>query len=169
MIDTFARGTYGTTNRGLTTTPANITGTATYDGLAASYYILSNEGELHNGEFKATATLNADFDDNTISGIISGFDSETEDAHDSHIMDWELNLNDADIGTTADSFRNFTGSTTGNGVWQGTLYGNLGVALGVNNDANDYPEAVVGEFTGDGFDGISDNRVVGAFAAEYED
>ena len=30
-------------------------------------------------------------------------------------------------------------------------------------------KAVVGEFTGDGFDGISDNRVVGAFAAEYED
>ena len=168
-IDTFAKGTYGTTNRGLTATPANITGTATYDGLAAGYYILSHEDEFHNGEFKANAKLSADFDSNTISGMISGFDSETEDAHDSHIMDWELSLNDANIGTTATSFKHFSGPTTGNGVWQGTLYGNVGTALGVNNDTNDYPKAVVGEFAGSGFNDDSDNQVVGAFAAEYED
>ena len=162
-LSTFARGNYGETSRGLTTNPADITGTATYKGLAAGYYTLSNEGELYNGEFKANAKLTADFDDNTMNGMISGFDSETENAHDSQIMDWKLNLNDANIGTTANSFQNFTGPTTGSGIWQGTLYGNVGTALGTRNNTRDYPKAVVGEFTGDGFDGIPDNRVVGAF------
>ena len=61
-------------------------------------------------------------------------------------------------------FTNFNGNTTGGGdtgAWQGTFYGNTGIATGIAND--DYPEAVLGEFTGHF---ANDGHVAGAFGAD---
>ena len=161
QIETFARGNYGT-NNGLTVDIPAISGTATYDGLAAGYYTFIKDSEYYNGEFTADATLTANFDSNTISGDIEEFMSVTDDAHD--LKEWDLTLNDANIGTSRASFTNFNGNTTGGGdtgAWQGTFYGNTGIATGIAND--DYPEAVLGEFTGHF---ANDGHVAGAFGAD---
>ena len=89
-------------NNGLTVDIPAISGTATYDGLAAGYYTFVKDSEYHNGEFTADATLTANFDSNTISGDIEEFMSVTDDAHD--LKEWDLTLNDANIGTSAASF-----------------------------------------------------------------
>ena len=163
-IDTFATARY--TPR--TTEIRRLTGSATYSGDAVGVYVMNKGDEtnmdLHDGEFKATVSLTADFgisessNDNafTVSGTIEDFESFTRAADD--LSAWTLELNESSVNKSDGSF---SGATTGEGNWQGQFYGTDNLDTEVTTD--DHPLAAVGDFSGD-FG--NSNRVVGVFSAE---
>ena len=181
-IHTFAENSgFGDT----TSSIANLRGSASYSGGAAGVYVLkegdpSNNPDLYNGEFIAGVDLKAQFGDDTgdigygkqwkITGSIDNFRSSTPD-HD--LSGWELTL-EADLGDdrgTTDRGKVDTPSLSltkpmtmggGNtGTWNASFFGNVDA----DGDAEDYPEAIVGEFNGH----FANGHVVGAFGAEVEE
>ena len=167
-LSTFARGMDFDP---VTTMPVALTGEATYNGLAAGYYTMGTES---NGEFTADAMLTADFGTNMIDGTISNFmDMAGED----NLSSWSLSLGSASFidnqntdDTMDDRFMNFMGNTDGGGAlgtWNGQFLGmaNPGINLEDAADMTDnYPEAVVGNFTGRF---PNNGHVVGAFGTDY--
>ena len=163
-IDTFATAKY--TPR--TTEIRRLTGSATYSGDAVGVYVMNKGDEtnmdLHDGEFKATVSLTADFgisessNDHafTVSGTIEDFESFTRAADD--LSAWTLELNESSVNKSDGSF---SGATTGEGNWQGQFYGTDNLDTAVTTD--DLPLAAVGDFSGD-FG--NSNQVVGVFSAE---
>ena len=112
-----------------------LQGTATYVGGAAGKYALSSStgGTNDAGHFTATATLNADFSDNSITGTIDNFTGADDMSRD----DWSVELKEATVAATggitrigADQTDNDTVWTIGDtaaaasGEWSGTLYDN---------------------------------------------
>ena len=175
-LKTFARGMdFGP----VTTMPEMLTGSAEYHGLAAGYYAVGTEsmGTESNGEFTADTMLTANFGTNMVNGTIKGFEAVTGGAD---LSPWSLTLNSASFindqdtdDMTDDVFQIFTGRTVSNngilGHWKGEFLGmaNPGTDLESAADmTNDYPEAVVGNFTGH-FD--NDGHVAGAFGTELHD
>ena len=175
IIDTFAKARYwygdvSETPTGLTSNIGLVKGNATYKGQAVGAYVL-NKGkmqgtdiDLYRGEFQAEVELTADFgrsisnnnDPFKVEGTIDEFKSFTRDSDD--LSSWELTLNESTVNTPGGAFR---GTTTGGGEWQGQFYGNTGIEMpGADND---FPEAAVGEFSGD-FG--NHNEVVGVFGTE---
>ena len=146
-----------------------VAGTARYSGDAVGVYVMNkgaqNEIDIYNGEFTADADLTADFgrrvNDNDdpfkVSGTITGFDSITRDSDD--LSSWSLTLNESAVNQSSG---HFSGTTTG-GKWQGQFYGNAGRDTAAEDD--NYPVAVVGEFSGD-FG--NHNEVVGVFGVEKD-
>ena len=171
-VSTFARGGTGDMAfEDVTDIPQMLTGSAEYNGLAAGYYAMGTES---NGEFTADAMLTANFGANTdsemitVSGMIDNFMPITGD---DNLSSWNLTLspvmlNDDNLGNA------FSGRTSGGdalGNWNGQFLGmaNPGINLEDAADrADDYPEAVVGNFTGH----FADNgHVAGAFGADLEE
>ena len=160
----------------VTTMPEELTGSATYNGLAAGYYAVGTES---NGEFTADTMLTANFGTNMVNGTIKGFEAVTGGAD---LSPWSLTLNSASFidnknadDMTDDVFKTFTGRTVSNGGmlghWKGEFLGmaNPGLEDDLESAAdmtNDYPEAVVGNFTGH-FD--NNGHVAGAFGVELHE
>lgn len=161
-IETFARARYGPmTGTGLVSDMGQVRGTATYEGNAVGAYVM-NKGtmdkmDLYNGEFTADVMLTAHFGrSGEIEGVISDFESVTRETD--NLSTWSLTLEAADIEDDG----SFSDNTTG-GEWEGQFYGNLGMST--PTFADDQPQAVVGEFSGD-FG--NHNQVVGVFGAEED-
>ena len=166
-LSTFARGMDFDP---VTTMPVALTGEATYNGLAAGYYTM---GADSNGEFTAEAMLTADFGTNMIDGSISNFmPMEGDD----NLSSWNLALGSASFinnqntdDTMDDRFMNFMGNTNGGGAmgtWNGQFLGMANPGINLEDAADmtdDYPEAVVGNFTGHF---ANNGHAVGAFGTE---
>ncbi len=139
-----------------------LQGTATYSGGAAGKYALSSStgGTNDAGHFTASATLEADFSDNMISGTIDNFMGA-----DGMSRDWSVELKKAAIAATGGITRtddNDTAWTIGgtaasaSGEWSGTLY---------DNGDDNVPQVGTGTFyTEYGMDG----KMVGAFGVNKE-
>ena len=171
-IDTFATARYGPRDStGLTENIGELAGTATYAGDAVGVYVMNKGDEtnldLHDGEFKATVSLQANFGTSnpssndsafTVNGTITSFESVTRS--DDDLSAWTLDLNQSSVNNSDGSF---SGTTTGEGNWQGQFYGKDNLDTTVTTD--DLPLAAVGDFSGD-FG--NSNRVVGVFSAEKQ-
>ena len=175
IIDTFAKARYWYGDlpknaSGLADDITEVKGRAEYRGAAVGAYVMNRGSDgildLDNGEFKAEVELTADFtgtasnnvDPFKVSGTIDEFDSLTDNKHDSHLSSWSLTLNESTVNTRDGAF---SGSTGGGGEWQGQFYGNTGIETSKASD--DFPEAAVGEFSGD-FGNY--NEVIGVFGTE---
>ena len=165
-VNTFATGrqTYDRTN------VANLLGTATYNGNATGLYTLKDFSTgagvpSEAGQFTADARLTANF---------GGGDVAVNDAF--HISGQITNFRDTDnqpisggawtatLNRNVDNFTSTTvgGSTTGDGSWTGTFYGN---GMAVNSDATTVddraPTGIAGEFNAH----FGNGHVIGAFGA----
>ena len=145
-----------------------LNGTATYMGGAAGKYALSSStgGTNDAGHFTATATLEADFTDNMISGTVDNFVGA-----DGMARDWSVELMDTAVsatgviagdGTTGSTDRQMTkwtiGGTAGaaSGEWTGQLY---------DNGTDNVPKTAAGTF----FSMYGqDASMVGAFGANKQ-
>ena len=159
-VKTFARGM---NFDDVTDMPEELTGSATYNGLAAGYYAMGTES---NGEFTADAMLTADFGTNTVTGMIDSFMPMTGS---DDLSSWNLALSAATFmdDTFGDAFSGGTQGGGGEGEWNGQFLGmaNPGNSLTLDM-TDDYPEAVVGNFRGHF---ANDGHVVGAFGANLEE
>ena len=170
-VDTFVREHPDMMFDAVTDMPDKLTGMAKYNGLAAGYYAIEEES---NGEFTADAMLTADFGTNTVSGMIDSFMPMTGD---DDLSPWKLTLSAAtfmDDGTFGNAFDGTTsGQSDGGGqkgMWNGQFLGkaNPGTDLESAMDmTNDYPEAVIGNFTG--HFAANDGHVEGAFGTELHE
>ena len=170
-VSTFVRQHPNMMFDAVTDMPDKLTGMAKYNGLAAGYYAIGKES---NGEFTADAMLTANFGTNTVSGMVDGFDSMTND---DDLSPWKLTLSAAtfmDDGTFGNAFDGTTsGQSDGGGQqgkWNGQFLGKANPGTDLESAAdmtNDYPEAVVGNFTG--HFAANDGHVEGAFGTELHD
>ncbi|MYH03021.1 MAG: hypothetical protein F4142_10735 [Nitrospira sp. SB0675_bin_23] len=161
-----------------------LLGKAVYEGPAAGRYgvktLDSNGQEVAGGrtvgEFTADAKLTANFggpsvaQENwySITGTVTGF----KDGDAAIPGNWTLNLMKAGFGGGTDNplgtvpeglpAGTFTGSTTGNGDWQGRFFGTAGTGGAATTTL---PTGVAGEFTGHFVNG----HVIGAFGATKQD
>ena len=131
-------------------------GTATYRGPAAGHYAIS---ELHGsvyGEFTARATLSADFNADTISGMIDQISGQD---------DWTVTLNQTAIaagGATGTSTTwTINGAAHDGGNWSGQFYSNLPAA----DRASVVPVGIAGEFYAVHGD---DAAMIGVFGAHKQ-
>ena len=139
-----------------------LQGTGTYMGGAAGKYALSSStgGTNDAGHFTASATLNADFSDNTITGTINSFMGA-----DGMSRDWSVELKEAAIAATGGISRADADDTvwtidgtaaSASGEWSGTLY---------DNGDDGVPKVTTGTFYSQyGTDG----RIVGGFGANKQ-
>ena len=149
---------------------AGLEGTATYTGVASARYIKDVEPTTsvdypfaYTAAIRADIELEATFDDLfTVTGTIDNFQSTNATEN------WVLTL-EADIGSTADGYLLFSGTTTGNagtGAWRGAFYGPSTDAAG--NQV--LPNGTTGVFNGyvsdtieSGF--VSETALSGSFGA----
>lgn len=184
FAEDYTRDSYGNP----TTFASALRGSASYSGGAVGVYVLKENitnvnPDLYNGEFVAGVDLKAQFEDSDnkvaeseewkITGTIDNFRSVTESSH--NLRGWELKL-EADLGTNRGSANPgeidsgnvsisaltnpVTKGGANDGTWSASFFGSNG-----DNDADDHPEAIAGEFNGHFVNG----HVVGAFGAEKED
>ncbi|MCY4551953.1 MAG: hypothetical protein OXC28_26770 [Defluviicoccus sp.] len=141
---------------------ADLGGTATYMGGAAGKYALSSStgGTNDAGHFTARATLEADFEDDTIAGTIDYFMGADGEAR-----DWSVELKEAALADSGEITRAAADDT----VW--TIGGTAAAASGEwsgdlrEEDNNGVPKAATGTFyTEHGRDG----HMVGAFGANQQ-
>lgn len=126
-----------------------LTGTAKYTGPAVGMFATMTRA----GTFTAETELTANFDNDTISGMVENFMLTNRNGR-SVKNDWTLMLNSA--SSTANTFSGTTTGTGGTaGSWKGGFYGPSGGK----------PSGVAGEFTGH----FEDGHVIGAFGAERQD
>ena len=117
-----------------------LTGTATYEGLAAGTYVKrpSGTGYAREGVFAATVTLTADFrDPATIGGAVRAFME-----YGSPLGAWTVELRPASLEREADAFRGAIGGAAAgrawnDGNWTGSFFGPI---------LDGSPVAVLGEF-----------------------
>ena len=170
-VSTFVRQHPNMMFDAVTDMPDKLTGMAKYNGLAAGYYAIGKESH---GEFTADAMLTADFGTNKVTGMIDSFMSMTGD---DDLSSWNLTLSAADF-MDDDTFGNaFNGKTSGQsdgggqqGSWNGQFLGKANPGTDLESAAdmtNDYPEAVVGNFTG--HFAANNGHVEGAFGTELHD
>ena len=170
-VDTFVRQHPDMMFDDVTDMPAKLTGMAKYNGLAAGYYAI---GEESHGEFTADAMLTADFGTNEVTGMIDSFMPMTGD---DDLSPWKLTLNSATFMDDNTFGNAFDGTTSGQsdgggqkGIWNGQFLGKANPGTDLESAAdmtNDYPEAVVGNFTG--HFAANDGHVEGAFGTELHD
>ena len=98
------------------------TGSATYQGPAAGRYAVyePDTGDSGIGSFTASATLQADFDADTVSGTITGFSNDPS---------WSLALKREDITggtvTAAEVTWTIDGVPDDSGTWEAQFYNDL--------------------------------------------
>ena len=138
------------------------TGTATYEGAAIGHYAIydieaAEDDRSRAGRFEAKATLNADFDANTLSGSITEFDMEDT---------WSVTLKSQGIsGGAVDAPANsvswsIRGLPRDGGQWEAQFYSNF-----ESPAATAQPTGVAGAFTAQY---ETHRRIVGAFGAERD-
>ena len=130
-----------------------LTGTAAYIGPAIGQYAIHQSGGMSDyGSFKGTVQLSADFNHDTISGVITGFDVNT---------DWTvtLKLTNMAAGTIAEGDVSWTigRSTEDGGNWNGAFHHETAPVAGAK------PDGIAGTF--DARYGNA-GRMVGAFGAK---
>ena len=141
----------------------SLKGTATYVGGAAGKYALSSStgGTNDAGHFTAKAMLNANFTDNSITGIINNFMGA-----DGMLRDWSVELKKASVAATGGITRadaNDTVWTIGvtaaeaSGEWLGTLK---------DNGDDNVPKVATGTFHSRYG---SDGTMVGAFGVNVQE
>ena len=143
-----------------------LQGTATYMGGAAGKYALSSStgGTNDAGHFTARATLNADFSDNSITGMIDNFMGA-----DGMDRNWSVELKKAALATTGGITRTGAGESDNDTVW--TMGGTAASASGewsgmlYDNGADGVPKVGTGTFHST-FNG--DGQMVGAFGVNKE-
>ena len=130
------------------------TGSATYSGPAAGRYAVYEPvtGDSAIGSFTASATLQADFDEDTVSGTITGFSNDSG---------WSLALKEGEVMTgtapigatvgnngTTDDPGGVTWTIDGvpddSGKWEGGFYSNI--ALPENRTITYQPHGIAGTF-----------------------
>ena len=136
----------------------DVTGTATYRGPAAGYYAIyepATSGSEH-GAFTATATLNADFDNDEVSGTIDGFSGHPN---------WSLALETGAIDPAGS-----TGQSTNGVTW---TIGTTPASAGDSWEAHFYSNIVADDpktgATETLRDGVMPNGIAGTFSATYDD
>ena len=145
----------------------SVTGKASYMGPAAGMYVTKtfDGGDLasaESGEFTATATLEANFEDENESGMISGTVSdfvtggEPQDGWSVTLR--EAAIDDAIIGTTSGKI----GDASGTGTWSAAFYGNPSSADSTGDLA--HPTGVAGEFDAH----LPAAHIAGGFAAKRQ-
>lgn len=167
-VDVFA----GSTSGHAANVDAAMEGTATYTGPAAGQYATKTfvggvQTDAAHGDFTATASLTADFEDGsapgTIEGSVTGFNLD-----DGSSPSWSVKLGEADLGEDEAGFNStaevdfgggLTDGTTPAGAWQGSFYNDTDPG-----DANSLPGTVAGTFQAV----TSTASVVGAFGATKE-
>ena len=103
------------------TTLTDATGSATYQGPAAGRYAVyePDTGDSGIGSFTASATLQADFDADTVSGTITGFSNDPS---------WSLALKRKDVTggtvTAAEVTWTIDGVPDDSGTWEAAFYAN---------------------------------------------
>lgn len=145
-----------------------LRGTATYSGGAAGKYALTSStgGTNDAGHFTAAATLEADFGDDMISGIIDNFTGA-----DGQSRDWSVKLNETDIGDTGviDGLGGADNDVQVGTVW--TIGGDAAAKSGQwsgdlqDNGDDDAPKVGSGTFYTE-YDG--DGRMVGGFGVNKQ-
>ena len=157
------------TDRGSVPDATGITalrGTAKYMGGAAGKYALrsSTGGTNDAGHFTARAMLNADFNDDTITGTIDNFMGA-----DGKSRDWSVELKEADIADGGAITRTGEGEAGNDTVW--TIGETAGAASGEwsgslqDNGADGVPKVGSGTFHSTFND---DGRMVGAFGVNKQ-
>ncbi len=148
-------------------TIAALRGTATYRGGAAGLYALSSPtgGTNDAGRFTATATLEADFHTDMISGAINDFTGA-----DGRARNWSVELKESSITNTGDIAISFIRSEYAQTVW--TIDGTAAAGDGgwnghlMDNGDDGVPKVVGGVFHSTyGNDGL----MVGAFGANRQE
>ena len=129
------------------TTLTDATGSATYRGPAAGRYAVyePDTGESGIGSFTASATLQADFDANTVSGTITGFSNDSG---------WSLALKRSAITgggagvDTAGVAWTIDGVPDDSGAWEADFYTNLEVEGSTNasRTVTYQPHGIAGTF-----------------------
>ena len=168
---TIGVGTFASGMRAFDVTNVALTGSAEYEGKAGGKFVrkeLASDGQatiVDGGVFTADAALKANFGGtmiaesvhNSITGTIDNF----RDADGDMISPtWSATLGKANYETSAGA-TTFTGETSGGGPagdWGGAFYGEAAT------EADDYPEAVAGEFDAH----FPDGHVLGAFGAKID-
>ena len=141
----------------------SLKGTATYVGGAAGKYALSSStgGTNDAGHFTAKAMLNANFTDNSITGIIDNFMGA-----DGMLRDWSVELKKASVAATGGITRADANDT----VWTigGTAAEASGEWLGTLKDNGDdnVPKVATGTFHSRYG---SDGTMVGAFGVNVQE
>ena len=140
-----------------------VSGTATYAGSAIGRYAIDRElGTDEAGAFTATATLNADFDSNTLSGELTAFaGGAPADAASGGASEWTVNLRTGSIsGGNASGTSAWTIGTDADegGDWTASFYSHLPA----NQRTGVVPYGVAGTFTAE-HSGIA--KMIGAFGA----
>ena len=139
---------------------SEATGAATYEGAAIGYYGFydveaAEDDRSRSGRFEAKATLNADFDANSLSGSITEFDTEPT---------WSVTLKSRTIETGAVAAADDTvswsirGLPRDGGQWEAQFYSNF-----ESPAATAQPTGVAGAFTAEYGE---ERRMIGAFGAE---
>ena len=143
-----------------------LNGTATYMGGAAGKYALrsSTGGTNDAGHFTATATLEANFTDNEITGTIDDFMGA-----DGMARDWSVELNETDVGATGVIDGTNDANAQVGTVWtigdmEGDAGGQWSGALYDNSDGG-VPQVATGTF----FSTFgTEGRMVGGFGANVQ-
>ena len=140
-----------------------LTGSATYEGPATGLYAISQPlgAQSGHGEFKATARFSANFNANTLSGSVTGFDVTGFDVN----PDWSLTLGSTSMagGTVTGGTVSWTigDSTRDGGSWTGAFH----------SDADPFPtpgyhpDALTGTFDAD-YEAVA--RIRGAYGAHRQ-
>ena len=154
-----------------------VSGTATYAGSAIGRFAIDDplDDTDQVGRFKAEATLNADFDENTLSGTVSTFVLTEDDPADQNDLPdqgatsaerWTVHLRKSSIsggsasGTSAWSIGNpvTTDNVDEGGEWSGNFYSDLPA----NQRAGVVPYGFAGTFTAEHTGAAN---MIGAFGA----
>ena len=162
------RGTVGS----LATLASLTTGTAIYKGGAAGKYAIRAGSTNDAGHFIADATLNADFEDDMISGTISNF----KVGDDGESRDWSIALEESGfnaagliMGANGAGARKMTTwkmndtdtNATKSGAWQGQLHN----SIGTDEDGAGTPQSATGIFHSEY---NNTGRMVGAFGVNLD-
>lgn len=146
-----------------------VSGTATYSGDAIGRFAIDDPLDTTDvvGAFTADATLNADFNENTLSGTLTGFESEATDLPtQSGDTEWTVHLRKGSIsggsasGTSAWSIgvTETTDNVDEGGSWSANFYSNFPA----NERTGVVPYGIAGTFTAE-HSGAA--NMIGAFGA----
>ncbi|MDE0176512.1 MAG: hypothetical protein OYH76_16205, partial [Defluviicoccus sp.] len=140
-----------------TAIPDALTGTATYTGLAAGQYAISQTlGTQESGSFTARAELTANFGAANAEGTLSGRVTNFSNASDWSVMLKSTEIADGVVDGAADSVSwTIAGNTEDGGMWDATLYSDV-------SGSTAYPQGVAGTFDAKFADV---GRMIGAFGA----
>ena len=155
--ETLPAGTFvfDTNHGGTAPSMTNVTGTATYNGIAVGRYAISGTlvADQSHGEFSANARLTANFGAGSVVGTLTQFSGQP---------DWEVTLGGGTISTAAVTGGSVTWSIAGDakdgGAWEADFYSNVPTT----DSDGVQPYGIAGTFEAEHGDAA---RMIGAFGA----